>query len=245
MKLIKNNWYIFFIIIFLFFLSFAALQNTKNANSTFKKGINRIVLLHEQNLAHLPDSIQPNRQVYVNDLENCYKQFDRLKENIIDSNTLSFLYQMLFIFVVGIILYLFKNLDERIKEISKGLIDKSSELIETKYKKYKLNNDLLFFCHILNTMVLNIIPKEEYYQDNLRNSFFIMDYSERLIKTILKYQDEEIEPEDKVFASDLLSTAIHNFEKFVVFSGSNDYFVVIQKKIEEALAMVEKIKTEG
>jgi hypothetical protein len=127
------------------------------------------------------------------------------KNYILDSNSISFLFQLLSVLIIGIGIYLLNIVNRKIGKLKK--IEKEILELHSITKIYNILNLKLERLYMLSMLL------EYNNQERKVTNFFKMQFEIEAINEIIKNElDEEIKPTDRSILIDVLCDVIYNVE---------------------------------
>lgn len=237
--------------IFIIILTLAIWYNSNNAINIYKDVIE--VFQNEKNLEapYLALDTLNNKKVIVYPTINpenivvlfskeSYKGFiDELKEIkpfILDGNTISYLFQIITVFLLGLGIFLFDKIEKKVTEINS--FSKNMDLINS-------TNTLIRFCESINytTMLLKNYESSDKYSKN------VIFLSHQLIKKIIEINDfidsEKLISFSNKYSKDIIVNLLNDSKLIVdqnfVDEGST-YYIELANKIDNLIFKMEKFE---
>lgn len=161
-----------------------------------------------------------------------------LSRNVLDNNTISYLFQMISLLLLGIGIYLLKKVSEYSKES-----DKLSKNLSNLIQQLRFSNELIRAGEIMNFYSqFLVVDKKPYNSSNLLYCGKIALNNDKMKKILSQKKIEEISETDKTTIEDLLNNLLRQFESLQLIEIEGYYYKVYVEIIDN-LAIINDLKS--
>lgn len=169
--------------------------------------------------------------------KKCKEELIETKDHILNSNTISYLFQVLTILIISLGFYLLSKFQSKFDKIKKH-----ENKIVMFLKDVKLSTKVTNITNTILTLSANINEDEPFLNLNIQNAFLLEDQIKNL--SDLLYEPKLfLTPEQKQYCQNIISDIVKNkFEK-INQSVDSEYFSPILDSINDLSNKLEKVNT--
>jgi hypothetical protein len=193
-------------------------------------------------------------QQHLFKINESINQLKEQKRYILDGNTISFLFQVLSILLIGLGLYLLKTVTELASNIDEKSNKLSSEVEKINQQSVKLSSDIIerqLINHLINSCQIihqyTILFKEEiinsinYDPNNLKICCYLSREHDEIINLLSANQSITIKKEDKEYCIKLLIDSKLIFEKLKL-KESSPFYSGVYIQINKTIMKIKELK---